>query len=426
MLLFLGIVPRVGYVPRRHNSTGMVINSIRPTIRLSRIAGAMVKVLRMISALLIGWSAIAGIAQQSVESTEGLSTASTEALHGGTLRFWVSSRLPAAPIWNGFTAELKNDYPGLQLQWKVIQRDTFLSALGDALRNGQAPDVVFSDNYAQEGSLVQRHAGRIMAGLPRHGERGWWMILNSAHDPKVAEAFFIWLEQPKGWQPVQPATHLLTAADEAEIRAISKETVEGFGTLPVKLPQDELDPAMAVFDWKPVRQRHTPEDERQNYSIAAEQVGGNTRLAFVALSTQKQSEGSFGVVHSFFMLRKDGSTWKVLFLEPSLSLSGIDQLLARLDGVGLSNDSQRGSTNIRLLAPGDGDHVTRFPATEIEFEVKGDIGELTGVESQYSNPEQMEWSPTTIRWVGRPADRDGISRMPAPFGVGKQPHRWRV
>jgi len=155
-------------------------------------------------------------------------------------------------------------------------------------------------------------------------------------------------------------------------------------------------------------------------------VGGNTRLAFVALSTLEQSESSFGVVHLFLVLRKDGSTWKVLLLEPNNSLSGIDQLLARLDGVGLSNNSQRGGTNIRLLAPGEGDHVTGISATEIEFAVKGDIGELTGVESQFSNPEQMEWSPTTIRWVGRPADGDGISRMPAPFGVGKQPHRWRV
>jgi hypothetical protein len=185
-----------------------------------------------------------------------LSTASTAALHGGTLSFWVSSQLPAALIWTDLTRELKNDYPGLQVQWRVFQKDAFLSALGDVLRSGQAPDVVFSDNYAQAGPLVQRHAGRIMTGLPRHGERGWWMILNGAHDRRIAEAFFIWLEQPKDWQPVQPATHLLTAADEVEIRAISKQTVEALGTLTVKLPQDELDPALAVFAWKLVRRRN--------------------------------------------------------------------------------------------------------------------------------------------------------------------------
>ena len=138
-------------------------------------------------------------------------------------------------------------------------------------------------------------------------------------------------------------------------------------------------------------------------------MGGNTRLAFVALSTLEQSESSFGVVHLFLVLRKDGSTWKVLLLEPNNSLSGIDQLLARLDGVGLSNNSQRGGTNIRLLAPGEGDHVTGISATEIEFAVKGDIGELTGVESQFSNPEQMEWSPTTIHWVGRQDLRMGVA-----------------
>ncbi len=166
---------------------------------------------------------------------------STEALRGGKLTFWVSSRWPSQPTWNDLVADLKNDYPDVEVEWKAFQRDAFLPALSEALHNRRAPDVVFVDNYAQEGPLIQRQSGRIMAGLPRHMERGWWTILNDAPDRKVAEAFFIWLAQPKDWQPPRPATQLLTADDKAKISSIARETIEAFGALPAQPPQDVLE-----------------------------------------------------------------------------------------------------------------------------------------------------------------------------------------
>jgi len=126
------------------------------------------------------------------------------------------------------------------------------------------------------------------------------------------------------------------------------------------------------------------------------------------------------------VLRKDNPTWKVFFLEPSISLPSTEQMIAKLDGIGLSNDSRQAAASITLLTPADGDHTTRVPAPEIAFEQKGDIGELTGIESQYFDPGQVEWSPSAIHWVETNADSTGVTRSPAPFGVGMQPHRWRV
>jgi hypothetical protein len=188
-------------------------------------------VLRIIAILVVGWISLAAGAQQSTPATGGLNLASTEGLRYGKLTFWVSSQWPSDPIWKSLVVELNRDYPELQVKWQVFERDAFLPALNKALDNHQVPDVVFTDNYAQEGPLVQRRAGRIMAGVPRHKERGWWMILNAAPDRKVAEAFFIWLEQPKDWEPTQPATQLLTTADEAKVVSIARETIGAFGVL---------------------------------------------------------------------------------------------------------------------------------------------------------------------------------------------------
>jgi len=65
-----------------------------------------------------------------------------EALRDGKLTFWVSSR------WTfdgeGLVAELKKDYPKLQVQWRAFSPDTILPAIETARQNGTLPDAVFA------------------------------------------------------------------------------------------------------------------------------------------------------------------------------------------------------------------------------------------------------------------------------------------
>ncbi len=101
-------------------------------------------------------------------------------------------------------------------------------------------------------------------------------------------------------------------------------------------------------------------------------------------------------------------------------------MVAKFDGIGMSNDEPQGSGSIELLSPTNGDQATRIPPTEIAFEQKGDLGELTAIEFQYADPGHKDWSTSFFRWVKGPLETPGAIRMPAPFGVGKQPHNWRV
>jgi hypothetical protein len=380
-------------------------------------------VIRMVLSFVIICGTGAAFAGPIISATGGADIASMEALSNGKLTFWVSTRFPSNPLWPSLVADLRKDYPGLKVEWQIFQPDALLPALNDARRKQQGLDVVFADNYAQEGPMVQGRMGRIMVGRPRHGERGWWMILNDAPDQKIAEAFLIWLEQPKDWRPEQPATQLLTADDQTQIRAITTEVVQAFNALPVQPPQSALDQAIALFDWNPRRLWHTPEDEKLSYSLMAEQLGGNARLAFVTRSTLEHGEDSFGVLHSFLVLRKEASRWKVLLLDMDTSLAEAEQWAARFDGIGLNNEAPGGSTKITLLEPGNGESATRFPRTEIAFKQEGGIGELTVIEFQFFDPARKEWSAPGLRAVTATED---VTRMPAPFGVAMQPHRWRV
>jgi len=251
------------------------------------------------------------------------------------------------------------------------------------------------------------------------------MVLKDAPDGKVGEAFLVWLEQSPEWKAGLPATRLLTPADEAAVQAVAKEVMEAFGSFPVRPPQDALDTAVSTFAWNWVRLNQMREGGKQSYTSQIEKVGGNERLAYVLASTLEQGEDSFGVLHSFMVLRKESARWKVLLLVPEGPLPTIEQMFATIDSIGLKRDAPKGGSSVTLLVPGNGERVTRFPKTEIAFEQEGDPAELYGVESQYFDPGRKMWSPSLMYWV--PA-KDGarMTRMAAPFGVGQQPHRWRV
>ena len=372
--------------------------------------------LRVAVWVVLGWSTGYVLAGQRAPD-------SYEALRDGKLTFWVSSR------WTfdgeGLVAELKKDYPKLQVQWRAFSPDAILPAIETARQNGTLPDAVFADNAAQERPLMNSGQMREIAGQPRRGDRGWWMALKDVPDEKVGEAFLVWLEQSPEWKAGLPATRLLTPADEAEVRSVAKEVMESFGSFPVRPPQDVMDTAISSFAWDWVRLNHRREGQKQSYTSKVEKVGGNARLAYILVSTLEQGEDSYGVLHSFMVLRKEGGRWKAMLLVPEGSLPMIEQMFGRIDSIGMSNDDLRGSSSVVLLAPGDGERATRFPKAEIAFEQEGDPGKLYGVESQYFDPGRKMWSPSRIDWID---SKDGVpmTRMQAPFGVGQQPHRWRV
>jgi len=369
--------------------------------------------------------AISSISFSAISQPATLSAnSSNDALSNKKLSVWISADSSSRDRWQTLFNDLKTDYPSVQVDWKFFAKSMFLQALDDAIKRGQPPDVAFTDNYRLQGPMQQRYPGRVMAGLPRHGENGWWTILSTANDPKAAEAFFIWLEQPKNWKPASPVTQLISSADRSTVADIATQTVRAFGD--PHPPSDILDHAIGLFSWSTVRIPSMSDVDSSSYTPVVDQIGGNSRLAFVAVSSLQQTERTFGMVHSFLVLRKVESTWKVLLIQPYITWNNMEETLSNFDRIGMTRSATFSVSAVKLLTPVNADYVSRFPRTEIAFQQQGHPGNLVAVESEYSERGNTQWTQLHFTIVNNTADSSGIFRMPAPFGVGMQPHRWRV
>lgn len=369
--------------------------------------------------------AVSSISFSTISQPATLSASSSnDALSNKKLSVWISADLSSRDRWQTLFDDLKTDYPSVQVDWKIFAKSMFLQALNDATKRGQPPDVVFTDNYSQQGPMQQHYPGRVMAGLPRHGENGWWTILSTAHDPKATEAFIIWLEQPKNWQPASPVTQLISSADRSTVADIATQTVRAFRD--PQPPTDVLDHAIGLFSWPTVRLPSTSDVNSSSYTPVVDQIGGNSRLAFVTISSLQQSEHTFGMVHSFLVLRKVESAWKVLLIQPYMTWNNMEETLSSFDQIRMTRSATFSVSAVKLLTPGNADYVSRFPRAEIAFQQQGHPGNLVAVESEYSDRGNTQWTQLHFTIVNNTADSSGIFRMPAPFGVGMQPHRWRV
>jgi len=80
-----------------------------------------------------------------------------------------------------------------------------------------------------------------------------------------------------------------------------------------------------------------------------------------------------------------------------------------------------------LVGPRDKASFPRFPiGPTIEWTVASGTGLSFIVESQFGQPGDKEsWSQSYLKFVDVPETQQAFA-ITAPFGVGAQPHRWRI
>jgi hypothetical protein len=79
-----------------------------------------------------------------------------------------------------------------------------------------------------------------------------------------------------------------------------------------------------------------------------------------------------------------------------------------------------------LVSPPDKARLPRFPAPTIEWKVASSPGLSFIVESQFGQSGDKEsWSQSYLKFVDVPENQQAFAIV-APFGVGAQPHRWRI
>jgi hypothetical protein len=369
-------------------------------------------------------SSLAAVAagRQPAPSADPLSS-----LRAGSLVVWEAGS-PQLLDWGEIRAQLAADFPGLRVLFRLVQPQQLMDELAKAQTEGSAPDAVFVDNWTQGGALIaQQHVIEMMGRSRFSPSRGWWFLMREGQYRETATAFLHWLEDDPHWIAPPFSTVGLNAADRPEIAAAAVLAVSSLGSGSAATSIADTDAiSFSTQGWGTYCGSVTGMANPQVRFLA-----GNGRLAFAALTSEAGSTGGKtdcgGLMQSFVVLRKHSDGWKVLLLMPSVSLAQATSFGDNFSRLGLTPANGTPPAPPTLLSPYDGEPQTRFPKQQISWRQNSIRPAAYVVESRFGVAEGgfVEYGPSTINFVD-PAQYGDVVRMPMPFGVGMQPHRWRV
>ena len=354
-------------------------------------------------------------------------------LQQGTLTLWVPHTyyrgmrsLPAEERyhdydWEGLRREFKADFPNFKLRFVELDLAEFIRAMHLYLENPQPIDVAFIDNYGELGPLLKHNAVIQMWGSSRLQYRGWWVVFREARNFAAGESFLLWASQRFHWTPWSVSTHTIDAAGVSAAQQISQEVVQDYVRTGALSPGAIVDSDAALF-------AALGKDRAQTLlSVEPLLTFGNSRLALVLLTAVGEGDQKFGIGHFGVMLRNTEAGWKVWHFLPDYPLPDLVRLFQSIDGLGLEEAAAQAPTKIALLAPPDNAELPHSPQPEIEWSTVDAPVATYVVESQFTikSGRKTAWAPSKVDLIS-PISVGPSIRIPAPFGGGDDPHRWRV
>ena len=139
-------------------------------------------------------------------------------------------------------------------------------------------------------------------------------------------------------------------------------------------------------------------------------------------------EDFYDLRRTFFVFRNQGGEWRILYVGPNEGMRAAEpSLLSAFEARVVGDQAEAMPPPAVLLDPPDRAMLPRFPERP-EISWRSEAADTAGfiVEWQYRQArDEREWSISTLAFA--PASR---ARQPfrerAPFGIGAQPHRWRI
>jgi hypothetical protein len=344
-------------------------------------------------------------------------------LQSGQIVVWVSARRGYYPP--AVAASFAKDFPAANLVQLEIPAESFIGEIQTKAAH-QPPDLAFvSHHFTQVQPLLDAKAIWLAWGRPRFDTIGWWVIFKDTKRLAKAQAFVRWLSRAPGWQP---SAHSASMSREA-VEAVQKISITALHAT-VSGNQAALE---ALLDKDAARSRRMPADPSARVSdVQPIFTFGNARIAFVMLSVLASGDTFYGVRHMIFILRNQGAGWRILQMNPDAQMPARPDdvnppLLRAFDsGIG-SNRAEPPPPPAILVDPPDRAVLPRFPdRPDITWRSEAPAGASFVVESQFTNPgDEVNWSASNL--VFAQASRvEQPFRERAPFGVGQQPHRWRI
>ena len=383
--------------------------------------------------IIAGLTLMGGILQARSAFGQAIAVAQPSAMVGpaalqhGKLEVWVPKSYPAStfdgsplpPVtypWATLLNEFNHDFPKFKLRFKILEREEFLGVLHSTELNSHYPDMAFVDNSREEEPLISGGAV-MMNSRSRFPYNGSWLSLPRSKNVRAGQAFMLWLSRSPHWKAWKVGAAAMSQADITAVQTISKKAVVDFEL-------GDFHSLSANMDREAYRFPLGSDPTKKVVSVDALTTFGNSRLAFVLMSSVSQTERSFGMEHLALVLRKVDDLWKVLLCMPA-PLPDLEGILKSFGHLELKNGQAETIAQVSLVSPVDHARITRFPKGELEWKPLDPLPAAYVVEYQFGQPGEDWWSPSWITVVP-PTRGESLIRLEIPFGVGMQPHRWRV
>jgi len=343
----------------------------------------------------------------------------------GQIVVWISSQTRNySPL---LAASFVTDFPKADLVERRIPPEDFVSHVKSKSADESAPDVAFIDNYRQLQPLLESKVVLRAWGTSRFPTHGWWVIFKDTKHLAESKAFVRWLNRAPDWQPRATTATLSKQASEtvqkASIAALHAMRSGDEASLEVLLDRDAA------------RRRLLPIDSNFRLShVAPILTFGNARIAFVILSVIGSNDSFYGMRQMIFILRNQGDGWRILQMDPNASVpmvSGsrevLPPLLRAFDGRIVPERTESRPPSAVLVNPPDRAVLGRWPERpEIAWQSEALPDSTFIVESQFWDPgDEGNWSVSHLTFADISRGEQPF-RQRAPFGVGMQPHRWRI
>ena len=368
------------------------------------------------------------------------------AMQSGRIVVWISDR--AGSYSRAVAASFATDFPNATLVERHIPQDDFVRQVTSTSPDEPAPDVAFIDNYRELQPLIELKAVLNAWGTSRFPTNGWWVIFKDTPHLAKASAFVRWLNRAPGWQPKAATDALSTQAREA----VQKAAVSAFHAL-MSADHASLE---NLLDRDAAPRRFVPIDAHARFShITPILTFGNGRIAFVMLSAVGAGDSFYGLRQMIFIFRNQGDGWRILQMDPNARVpivnpsaaielpscntvvsssssclreteDGLPPLLRVFDSRIFQERTEPPPPSAVLVEPADRAVLARFPRPYIAWRSAGTTDATYIVESQYWDPAgEGNWSVSRLTFADRSRGGEPF-RQRAPFGVGKQPHQWRI
>ena len=343
----------------------------------------------------------------------------------GRIVVWISSQ--TRNYSGALAASFAKDFPKADLVERKIPPEDFVSRIKSKSTDELAPDVAFIDNYRQLQPLFESKVVLRAWGTSRFPTNGWWVIFKDTKHLAEAKAFVRWLNRAPDWQPRATTGALSKQASETVQRA-------SIAALHAMMSGDQAR-LEVLFDRDAARRRLLPIGSNFRLSnVTPILTFGNARIAFVILSAVGSGDSFYGMCQMIFILRNQGDGWRILHMDPNASVpivSGsreiLPPLLRAFDGRIVPERAEPRPPSAVLVNPPDRAVLSRWPERpEIAWQSEAVADSTFIVESQFSDPgDEGNWSVSHLTFADI-SRGDQPFRQRAPFGVGKQPHRWRI